>query len=231
MTEMSYPVNHLLAIHGLHILKSSAPKPLLDNISVFIQAGDRISLEGGSGSGKSLLLRSITQLEILNQGEFIWKGKPIHKADIPLYRSHVIYLHQRPSLGAGTVEDSLRQVLTLKIHQGKKFSESMTAHYLAEIGLDKAFLHKGIHNLSGGEAQITALLRAIQLKPEILLLDEPTAALDAEKAAVIEKIIDCWFAEAPENRAYVWVTHNMDQAARVSNKAWKMVQGKLSISY
>lgn len=229
MAETINPPNYLLGVRGLHIIRDSETRPLLDNITLRIQAGDRISLEGGSGSGKSLLLRSITQLEILNQGEFIWKGKPIQKADMPLYRSHVIYLHQRPSLGSGTVEDSLRQVFSLKIHQEKKFSESLIINYLADIGLDKGFLHKSIHNLSGGEAQITALLRAIQLNPEIILLDEPTAALDAEKAAAVEKIVNCWFSEAEHGRAYVWVTHNMEQAASVSNKTWKMKQGKLSI--
>jgi putative ABC transport system ATP-binding protein len=229
MAKITSPLTSLLTIDGLQFSCNSAAKPLLDNISVSIHAGDRISLQGGSGSGKSLLLRAITQLEIVNKGEFNWKSNSLHKSDIPLYRSHVIYLHQRPALGSGSVADSLQQVFKLKTHKGKQFSALLINNYLAEIGLNASFLQKNIQNLSGGEAQICALLRAIQLQPEILLLDEPTAALDAEKAAAIENIVACWFAQAADSRAYLWVTHNPEQAARVSNKVWRMEQGKLTI--
>ncbi|WP_347986286.1 ATP-binding cassette domain-containing protein [Methylomonas sp. AM2-LC] len=227
---MTNPVTPLLTIKGLQFNGNTAAKPLLEILSLSIQAGDRISLQGGSGAGKSLLLRSITQLEKVDKGEFIWKGKDLQKIDMPLYRSHVIYLHQLPALGAGSVADSLQQVFKLKTHKGKQYSELIITNFLTEIGLNTAFLQKNIQNLSGGEAQITALLRAIQLQPEILLLDEPTAALDAEKSAAIEKIVACWFAEATDSRAYIWVTHNPAQAARVSNKVWKMEQGRLTIA-
>jgi putative ABC transport system ATP-binding protein len=227
MTGKNNTDTPLLVVNGLQLRRGSSSAPLLDNISASVFAGDRISLEGGSGAGKSLFLRSITLLEIFNDGQLLWKGNTILQTEIPLYRSHVIYLHQRPSLGEGTVEDCLRQVFSLKIHRGKEFPLALIRAYLEEIGLEESFLHKDVRQLSGGEAQVIALLRAIQLNPQILLLDEPTAALDALKTAVVEKMVDRWLAETPETRAYVWVTHNKEQAVRVSNKVWKMDQGKL----
>jgi putative ABC transport system ATP-binding protein len=227
MTGINNADMPLLVVDGLRLHRGSLPAPLLDNISVSVFPGDRISLEGGSGAGKSLFLRSITQLEVFDDGQILWQGDAILQSVIPWYRSHVIYLHQRPSLGEGTVEHCLRQVFSLKIHKGKEFPLALIQAYLEEIGLEESFLHKDVRQLSGGEAQVTALLRAIQLNPQILLLDEPTAALDALKTAVVEKMVDRWLAEIPAKRAYVWVTHNKEQALRVANKVWQMDQGKL----
>jgi putative ABC transport system ATP-binding protein len=202
---------------------------LLDNISVSIFPGDRISLEGDSGSGKSLFLRSISFLEIINAGEIIWNNRPILATQIPWYRSNVIYLHQQVSLGEGTVEDCLRQIYTVKTHKNKRFSSDAIKVYLEAIGFGTDFLQKDLTRLSGGEAQAVALLRAIQLKPYVLLLDEPTAALDETKTIAVEAIVNLWLKEVPESRAYVWVTHNKKQAARVSNKTWLMEHGKLCL--
>lgn len=221
-------INPLLVVKNLRLSRGLLPKPLLDNISVSIFPGDRISLEGSSGSGKSLFLRSISLLEIIDTGLILWEAKPILPTEIPLYRSHVIYLHQQASLGEATVEECLRQVFSLKIHRKKEFPLSLIKTYLEEIGFSESFLQKNVTQLSGGEAQVTALLRAIQLKPQILLLDEPTAALDDTKTTVVETIVDLWLKEASGARAYIWVTHNKSQANRVSNKTWIMEHGSLS---
>lgn len=217
--------NPLLVVNKLQLNRGTLRQPLLDNISVSIFPGDRISLEGDSGSGKSLLLRSISLLEIINAGQILWEAKPILPTEIPLYRSQVIYLHQQASLGDGTVEDCLTQVFNLKIHRKKQFPRSLIKTYLEEIGFGESFLQKNLLQLSGGEAQVTALLRAIQLKPRILLLDEPTTALDETKTAIVEKMVYFWLNEAAESRAYVWVTHNKMQAGRISNKNWIMEHG------
>lgn len=216
----------LLALRDLCLAGHGDGPLLLDHISAAVSAGDRIALSGGSGAGKSLLLRTMALLEIPGGGELLWRGQAIARAEIPLYRSQVIYLHQRPALGSGSVADCLRQVFNLKIHRGKQYAEAAILDYLADIGLDRRFLDKHLGDLSGGEAQIAALLRAIQLQPQILLLDEPTAALDAGKTLAIEKIVGHWHAAA-QPRAYVWISHNPEQSRRVADQTWSMDGGRL----
>ena len=98
---------------------------------------------------------------------------------------------------------------------------------LAAQGRDETFLAKKQHELSGGEAQITALLRAMQLEPEVLLLDEPTAALDDVATKAVEQLLDRWLCEQPNERSIVWVTHDRDQARRVCDRILHLERGRL----
>ena len=95
------------------------------------------------------------------------------------------------------------------------------------MGRDAAFLEKKVADLSGGEIQIAALVRALQLDPAILLLDEPTAALDGPTATAVEQLIDRWLAQSAE-RAMIWVSHNEAQAQRVGRTAIRMEAGRLT---
>jgi putative ABC transport system ATP-binding protein len=98
---------------------------------------------------------------------------------------------------------------------------------LSQLGRDEAFLGKPVGELSGGESQLVALLRAIQLDPKVLLLDEPTAALDSGATAAVEKLVGNWLAESPRTRATVWVTHAADQARRVAERTIRIDRGKI----
>ncbi len=82
-------------------------------------------------------------------------------------------------------------------------------------------------DLSGGEAQLVALLRAIQLDPQVLLLDEPTAALDREATGAVEQLVELWFADERDRRATVWVSHDGRQAARVAGAILRVHDGQL----
>jgi len=77
------------------------------------------------------------------------------------------------------------------------------------------------------EAQIAALVRTLQTEPTVLLLDEPTAALDPASARAIEALLQHWFAQAPERHAWVWITHDPAQAARIGQQHWRVEAGHL----
>ena len=85
------------------------------------------------------------------------------------------------------------------------------------LGRDEAFLQQSTDRLSGGESQIVAMLRALLTAPDVLLLDEPTASLDAEAVAAIEKLIANWLKEKPD-RGCVWTSHDRQQLERNSDR-------------
>jgi putative ABC transport system ATP-binding protein len=97
---------------------------------------------------------------------------------------------------------------------------------LSDLSRDETFLEKPVSDLSGGEARIVAVLRALQLKANVLLLDEPTSSLDDETARGVERLIDTWISAEPV-RAYLWVTHSLHQARRVTDRVWEMHSGRL----
>ncbi len=112
----------------------------------------------------------------------------------------MIYIHQRPALHEGSVEDNFRFPFTLKAHSARSFDRERAIDLLIALGRDATFLDKSTRDLSGGETQIVAFVRALQLDPAMLLLDEPTASLDPETARALEAVIDRWLAACPGKR-------------------------------
>jgi putative ABC transport system ATP-binding protein len=198
---------------------------LFRNLSFALRRGERVALLGPSGAGKTVLLRALALLDPLAEGEILWRGHPVARDQVPAFRAEAVYVHQRPALVANDVEAELRGPFALRVHRGRQFDRGRLIAQLEGLGRDAAFLGKPVAELSGGEAQLTALLRALQLDPALLLLDEPTASLDPESARAIERLVDQWFIAAPGQRAFLWVTHNPDQAERVARKTVLMESG------
>jgi putative ABC transport system ATP-binding protein len=199
---------------------------LLESVSVQVQAGDRMGLVGPSGAGKTLLLRALAKLDPVDCGEVFWHATPVHHEHVPAFRAQAIYLHQRSALAGETVEAALRQPLELKIHRGKSFGRNRIVGWLEELGRDGSFLDKKVRDLSGGEVQITALLRAVQLDPLLLLLDEPTSAMDPTTAQSAERLVTRWVGESAQ-RAFLWVSHDTEQTERVASRTIAMDSGRI----
>jgi putative ABC transport system ATP-binding protein len=188
--------------------------PILNSLSFSLNPKDRLVLKGPSGSGKSLLLRSLIFLDPIRSGEIYFQNQKVKSEDIPNYRSRVIYLSQKPSLIEGSVEDNFKFALGLKTHQNKKYDRLSVLKLIKLFNLEESFLKQPAKYLSGGEGQIVALVRALILEPQILLLDEPTASLDANRSEVFEKFMFQWVEES-QDRAFIWVTHHKDQEKKV----------------
>ncbi|NEQ24073.1 MAG: ATP-binding cassette domain-containing protein [Microcoleus sp. SIO2G3] len=186
-------------------------------VNFSLVAGDRLAIIGASGTGKSLLLRSIAGLDAVQTGTISFAGKPLSDWSMPQYRSQVVYLHQRPALLEGTVEANLQAVYKLAVHRGKTFDRASILTYLTALGRTEKFLERPSSTLSGGESQIVAFLRALQLAPQIILFDEPTASLDAEAIEQFEALVNLWHTGHPD-RAYLWTSHNAAQIARISDR-------------
>jgi putative ABC transport system ATP-binding protein len=200
---------------------------LIRDVSFAVHPGDRLAVLGPSGAGKTVLLRALAMLDPLDTGEIRWRGHPVRGGSVPSYRKQVIYLHQRPALLDGSVEDNLRHPFTLKAHHATKFDPGRVVELLGCLDRDATFLGKSSRDLSGGEGQIVALLRAVQLDPAVLLLDEPTASLDRATSRAVEGLLDRWLAAGHGGRALVWVSHDRDQARRVTGQALHLRAGRL----
>ncbi|CAG4904327.1 ABC transporter ATP-binding protein [Paraburkholderia saeva] len=201
---------------------------LLQPTSFSLAAGDRVAITGPSGSGKSVFLRALALLDPLDAGRIEWHGKPVSRITMTQYRRNIAYIRQRPAVLEGTVEDNLRYPYTLVAYRDVRFDRERALSFAEQAGRGHDFLDKSAGDLSGGEAQITALIRVLQLAPEVLLLDEPTASLDPESSHAIEALVGAWLASGDAARASVWVSHDPAQAARVSDRHLTMHAGVLS---
>lgn len=185
-------------------------------VSFELRAGDRLGIAGPSGSGKTLLFRTLAGLDCLDEGTILYHGSALTTWTFPDYRTRALYLMQTPALLEGTVEENLRAVFDFGVHRTQAFDPDWIRYHLAELGRDEAFLRRPVHALSGGEQQIVAFLRALQLAPEVLLLDEPTAHLDGEASRQIEHLVTAWLAEEPTH-ATIWTSHKADQLQRMTD--------------
>jgi putative ABC transport system ATP-binding protein len=203
---------------------------LLQPTTFALHASDRVAITGPSGSGKSVFLRALALLDPLDAGRVLWHGKPVERAAIPRYRRNVAYIRQRPALLDGTVEDNLRYPFELRTYRDVRFDRARAASLAMQAGRGEHFLDQRASELSGGEAQIAALIRVLQLTPEVLLLDEPTASLDPESSHAIEGLVKAWFDADPSRHASMWVSHDPAQTVRMSERHLTMRAGVLDES-
>ena len=118
------------------------------NLNFKLLPGEQVAVVGASGTGKSQLLRAIASLDPIQAGNIFFQGKPIDSYYTPQYRSQVIYLHQRPALWEGTVENNLKQVYRLTAHRHQVYNQELIVNYLQ-------LLQKPVDFLQSLEALIT----------------------------------------------------------------------------
>lgn len=217
-------------LEGRELSLQIEKQTLLSSVSFMVQPGQRIVLTGPSGSGKSLLVRAMALLEATSKGDLHWCGEAVKGPQVPIYRRQVMYLHQRPTFFAGSVEDNLQLAFSFGSHRARKYDPNIVHQLLDKVGRTGEFLTKDSDRLSGGEAQIAAILRALILEPTILLLDEPTAAIDHQTTLLFEQLVLDWVQQCPHERAFVWITHSDSQADKLATVRWSMENGRLFLS-
>lgn len=202
-------------------------RPLLDIAHLEVYPNERIGLMGASGSGKSTLLRAIAGLDPCQSGEVRFQGNVVKGETMTAYRRQVMFLPQRSALAATTVGENFRLPFQWKVARDL-YDEQVVLSLLDRFGRSAAFLDQPAEAISGGEAQMVALIRAIQLRPRVLLLDEPTASLDTEAVRTFESVLIGWQQEASGStagRALVMVSHDAEQVQRISTRTLRLDQG------
>lgn len=190
---------------------------LWQNLSFELQSGETLAVSGPSGSGKTLLLRVLALLDSMETGSLLLHGRAAAEWSVPAYRARVLYLHQRPALWDGTVTENFSRPFHLRSRHDRAYDRDHAVRLLASLGRPSAMLDQPVDRLSGGEFQIVALIRALLVEPNVLLLDEPTASLDDEAALRVETLLAGWKTAAPE-RAIIWVSHSPAQRDRVADR-------------
>ena len=170
-------------------------RPWFEGRSLELRAGEVVVLRGRSGSGKTLFLRTLADLDPADSGEVLLQGAPREGFSPEDWRSRVLYVHQRAPRLPGTVRDNLDRVSALAKQRG-------VAPISRPRGLED---DQDAARLSGGEAQILALGRALACDPDVLLLDESTSALDWDRAREWEERLLDW---AKRGRAILWIAHD-----------------------
>lgn len=184
---------------------------LLENVTLTVDPGRLVGLTGPSGCGKTTLLRTIAGLIDSSGGTMQLGSSAPEDIGWPAFRRSVLLVDQQPVLLDGTVHESLSRPFAYQIASGA-FPSTRAKDLLDSVGLGAHRLSQDAQSLSVGQQQRVCLIRALLLEPAFLLLDEPTAALDAENVSTVEQLI----REETNNRGIgaLVVTHDRDQAAR-----------------
>ena len=169
----------------------------LDVKSFSVSAKQVVFIRGESGSGKSLLLRAIADID-LNEADISLNGQQRDSISAVEWRKQVSLLPARAQWWGDCIEDSLQCSL----------------EDLVSLSLPENILHQEIASISSGENQRLALLRLLQHKPKVLLLDEPTANLDSSSMEKMERFIIGYLKN--NNAGAIWVSHDAEQIKRVS---------------
>jgi len=152
---------------------------LLDSVDLRLESGRITTLGGPSGSGKTTLLRILGLLADPDQGQLLLDGTDLRTLPPREARRRIALVPQAPAMFPGTVLDNVRTGPRLA---GEELAQAEARELIVRAGLDPEFLGQDARGLSGGEKLRVAVARALALRPEVWLLDEPTAALDPERA-------------------------------------------------
>jgi len=204
-------------------------KQSLFDVSMGVATNKVTALIGPSGCGKSTLLRTLNRMhETVHgarlEGEILLDGKNILAQDVTSLRRRVGMVFQRPNPFPKSIYDNV--AYGLRVNGSKApLAESVEKSLRRAALWDevKDHLHKSAYELSGGQQQRLCIARALAVEPEVLLLDEPCSALDPISTAKIEELL----VQLKDICTIVIVTHNMQQAARVSNFTAFLLIGQL----
>ncbi|MBI5676540.1 MAG: phosphate ABC transporter ATP-binding protein PstB [Nitrospirae bacterium] len=205
----------------------------IKNVTLPVYKNNVTALIGPSGCGKTTLLRCFNRMHDLYpgnkyEGEILFKGKNIFSEEIDLIdlRSRIGMVFQKPTPFPMNIFDNIAYGLRLKgIKKISDLSERVerALNHAALWDEVKDKLHASAYELSGGQQQRLVIARALAVEPEVLLFDEPTSALDPISTSKIEDLI----VNLKKYVTIIIVTHNMQQAARISDMTGFMMLGDL----
>ena len=209
-----------------HLSKSFGTHLVLDDISEHIQEGEKVVIIGPSGSGKSTFLRCLNLLEEPSAGTITFNGTVITdpKVDIDAVRRQMGMVFQHFNLFPNmTIRKNITLAPVKTKLMGQEEADALALSLLKRVNLeDKADAYP--NQLSGGQKQRIAIVRALAMKPKVMLFDEPTSALDPE---MVGEVLEVMKELADEGMTMVVVTHEMGFAREVGTRVLFMDGGHI----
>lgn len=210
------------AITFQHVSFQSDHRYILKNICGSFQKGHITTLVGPSGAGKTTLLKLCNGLISPTSGHIAFQDIPLHTMNPIVLRKKIgIVLQSAP-----VIRDSVRANLILprKLHM-ESYTDEELEEMLQMVHLDPQLLTTPATKLSGGQKQKLSIARTLMNRPDVLLLDEITSALDPTSTREIEELIQT--INKKYNTTIIWITHNINQAQYISDDVWVLANGEL----
>jgi oligopeptide transport system ATP-binding protein len=235
---MTGDASPLVAVHDLvkeyqtaGLFRKSSPLRAVDNVSLSIARGESVGLVGESGSGKTTLGRLILRLIEPTAGSVLFDGIDVFAlAQGPLRslrrRMQIVFQDPFASLNPRmTVGAAVREPLEVHRITGGTESEQAVKELFEEVGLDPSYVVRYPHELSGGQRQRVGIARALSLRPEFMILDEPVSALDVSvQAQVLNLLVDL---RESRGLTYLFIAHDLAVVRHVAHRVIVMYLGKL----
>lgn len=222
---------NILKVNNLEIFYGE--KRAVNGISMEIEKNSVTALIGPSGCGKSTFLRSINRMNDLipgarAEGEIIYEDLNIlsEKINVVALRKEIGMVFQKPNPFPKSIYENITHALKFNGLRKKSQLDQIVEESLRKAALwdeVKDRLHKSALSLSGGQQQRLCIARTIAMKPTVMLLDEPSSALDPISNAKVEDLI----VDLKKDYSIIIVTHNMQQASRISDKTAFFFSGDL----
>jgi peptide/nickel transport system ATP-binding protein len=207
----------------------------VDDVSFFVRRGECLGLVGESGCGKTTLSKMIMRALTPDSGEVLFNdgGTVVDLARLPEkdllpYRRKIQFMFQDPFSSLNprmTVFDIISEPLTIHGIGDAAYRAEMVQELMALVGLDPRFLNRYPHSFSGGQRQRIGIARALALRPELLLCDEPVSALDVSVQAQILNLLKDLKQEL--GLTYIFVSHNLAVVDYVADRVAVMCAGRL----
>jgi len=207
-----------------NLIKKYRQRTVVNHVSVEVEQGEIVGLLGPNGAGKTTTFYMIVGLIRPNSGQIFLDNKDITFE--PVYkraRSGIGYLAQEPSIFRNmTVEDNIYSILEMTTIPKPEQVERAEG-LIIEFGLDKIRRNKGIQ-LSGGERRRTEIARALALKPQFILLDEPFAGVDPIAVEDIQAIVS---QLKKKNIGVIITDHNVHETLSITDRAYLLFEGSI----
>lgn len=206
------------------LIKTYGEKRILDNLTLELNNIKVLALIGASGSGKSTLLRMISGLEAFDSGKIVLNGHEVEESVDVDYRKRIGFVFQDHNLFPHlSILDNILLVLE-KVH-GRTRSDALTEveALLEQFGLSE-HRHKKPHQISGGQAQRASIVRALAIKPDLILLDEPTSSLDP---ILTHEVLNAIKVLVQASIDFIIVTHEIGFAREVADALVFMDDGQI----
>ncbi len=205
----------------------------VDDVSLRIGVGESLGLVGESGCGKSTLVRLLARLLDPTEGRIVFEGVDLAATPALRFartptRARIQMVFQDPTDSLNpryTARDTIAEPLALLMGQRGSTAEKRVQEVAEQVGLPSELLSRYPHQLSGGQKARVGIARALAVQPQLLILDEPTAALDVSVQAVVLQLLDRLRREL--SLSYLFVSHDLNVVRLLTDRVAVMYLGKL----